>query len=70
MSSGYGINDKWQNCQNLLIFMSDVEPSLKEKPRAMHVSIEKAIALSEKPPFGIIQVICRLLENKKEVFYE
>ena len=48
--------------------MSDVEPSLKGKPRAMHVSIEKAIALSEKPPFGIIQVICRLLENKRRFF--
>ena len=26
----------------------------QRKPRAMHVSIEKAIALSEKPPFDII----------------
>ena len=26
----------------------------QRKPRAMHVSIEKAIALSEKPPFDIM----------------
>ena len=39
----------------------------QRKPRAMHVSIEKAIALSEKPPFDIIQVICQLPKNQKEV---
>ena len=38
------------------------------KPRAMHVSTEKAIALREKPPFDIIKVIVvPIAECQKEV---
>lgn len=55
-------------CESLLCVTSGVT---QRKPRAMHVSTEKAIALIIKPPFDMMKaILCQLLKLSKGGFYE